>query len=432
MGAVWSDGIRTPRTRHLEGDIKCDVLIIGGGIAGILCAHKMREAGVDCIVLEGKCICSGTSGNTTAKVTLQHGLIYDKIRKTYGIERARIYLEAQRYAIKEYKKLARLFECDYEVKDSYVYTLGNRAVIEREAAILEALGESVQVSEPRELPFKTNGAVCVPHQAAINPLKLLYGIADDLPIYENARVVGLAPGRAVTENARISSCKTVVATHFPILNKHGGYFIKMYQHRSYVVALEGVGELGGMYVDESGTGLSFRSYKNMLLLGGGGHRTGKRGGGYRELETFAARYYPEARIVRKWATQDCMTLDGIPYIGNYSSRTADLYVTTGFNKWGMTSAMVSANILTDMILGKENSFAEAFSPSRSIMHPQLAANIGASLVGIITPTVPRCPHLGCALKYNREEHTWDCPCHGSRFSEDGEVLDTPATAPKKK
>ena len=187
-----------------------------------------------------------------------------------------------------------------------------------------------------------------------------------------------------------------------------------------------------MYVDESDTGLSFRGYGDLLLLGGGGHRTGKRGGCWQELEAFARKYYKNADIVGKWATQDCMTLDGVPYIGQYSKNTPNLYVATGFNKWGMTNSMVSANILCDLICDNTNPCAEVFSPSRTVPRPPVAVNAIESTLGLITPTAPRCPHLGCALKYNREEHSWDCPCHGSRFTEDGALIDNPATDDKKK
>ncbi len=432
MSSFWKEGIIKPKLRRLDGDLRCDVLIVGGGIAGILSAHKMRAAGIDCAVLEGEQICGSTTGNTTAKVTLQHGLIYHKITKAYGAERARMYLEAGRAAIDDYVALARLFKCDYEVKDSYVYSTSDREAIEREAAVLDGLGQKCSIAEPTEIPVRTVGAVRIPHQGQINPLKLLYGLAADLPIYEGARVTELMPGGAVTERGRIRAEKIVIATHFPILNKHGAYFVKMYQHRSYVLALNGVAALNGMYVDECDKGLSFRSYGNTLLLGGGGHRTGKRGGGWDELKRLAREKYPSAKITASWATQDCMTLDGIPYIGKYSQHAGELYVATGFNKWGMTSSMAAASVLTDMILGSENPYAEVFSPSRSVIHPQLASNIFESVVGLLTPTAPRCPHLGCALKYNKAEHTWDCPCHGSRFTEDGEVIDTPATTPKRK
>ena len=182
-----------------------------------------------------------------------------------------------------------------------------------------------------------------------------------------------------------------------------------------------------MYVDEAQTGMSFRNYQNLLLIGGGDHRTGKKGGNWQELTAFASRHYPRAREVYRWAAQDCMTLDAVPYIGQYSKNTPNLYVATGFNKWGMTSAMVSAMILTDCILDRQTPYAEVFSPSRSILHPQLAANAFEATVNLLTISKKRCPHLGCALKWNEQERSWDCPCHGSRFTEDGVLLDNPAT-----
>ncbi len=185
--------------------------------------------------------------------------------------------------------------------------------------------------------------------------------------------------------------------------------------------------MNGMYVDESNMGLSFRNHGELLLLGGGGHRTGKQGGCWQELERFAKEHYPSAEAVCRWATQDCMTLDGIPYVGQYAKSTPDIYVATGFNKCGMTNAMAAANLLCDLVVGKPNPCANVFSPSRTVLRPQLALNAWESAVGLLTPTAPRCPHLGCALKYNRAEHTWDCPCHGSRFTEDGELINNPAT-----
>ena len=125
-----------------------------------------------------------------------------------------------------------------------------------------------------------------------------------------------------------------------------------------------------------------------------------------------------------------MTLDGVPYAGLYSRGTEGLYAATGFNKWGMTSSMAAALLLADLVRGRENPYAELFDPSRSVFRPQLAANVLSSTVGLLTPTAPRCPHMGCALKYNAQEHSWDCPCHGSRFGEDGRLIDNPATDDK--
>jgi len=168
----------------------------------------------------------------------------------------------------------------------------------------------------------------------------------------------------------------------------------------------------------------------LLLVGGGDHRTGHRGGNWSALRDFSASTFPGAKEKYAWATQDCMTLDGIPYIGRYGNSTKNLYVTTGFNKWGMTGSMVGAMILSDMITGSDNPYEQVFSPlssQRSILKPQLAINGVSAVKNLLTPSTPRCPHMGCALKWNSTERTWDCPCHGSRFDKHGKLIDNPAT-----
>ncbi len=431
MKSIWHKHAPRVEFSALDKNISTSALIIGGGIAGILCAYKLKKAGIDCILVEAADICGGITKNTTAKISLQHGLLYGKMIRRFGEGTARLYADAQKKASKEYAPLCESIDCNYETRDSYVYSLNDRKKIENEVTALNRIGVKAEFSDAKELPFKAVGAVRVKDQAQFHPLKFLYTIAKDLPIYEHTKVVELMLHKAKTNHGEITYKKLIIATHFPMLNKHGLYPLKLYQHRSYVIALKGAQNISGMYVDESDTGLSFRSYGNMLLLGGGGHRTGKQGGCWLELEDFAEKHYKNAEIVGKWATQDCMTLDDIPYIGQYSKSTPDVFVATGFNKWGMTNAMVAADILCDLVREKTNPYANLFDPSRTIFHPQLAVNAFESIIGILTPTIPRCPHLGCALKYNKAEHTWDCPCHGSRFTEHGKLIDNPATDDKR-
>ena len=418
MNSIWEQNIKQNQFEQLKGNLKTDVLIIGGGITGILCVYMLKQGGIDCALIEANEICSGITKNTTAKITIQHGLIYDKMIRRFGVEKAQLYLSAQLEATERYKELCQKIECEYEQKDSYVYSVGDRKKIEREVRALERIGCSAKLFDKIKLPFSVAGAVCVPNQAQFHPLRFALELARGLPIYENTKALEIMPNRVITEHGKIDAKKIIVATHFPLLNKHGAYFLKMYQHRSYVIALKNAQDVDGMYVDEADNGMSFRNYKEYLLLGGGGHRTGKKGGNWNELEAFAKAHYPQSIEKARWATQDCMTLDDIPYIGEYSSGTSNLYVATGFNKWGITSAMVSAKILTDLVREKSNDYASVFSPSRSVLRPQLAINLTEALIGWITPTTPRCPHLGCALKYNPQEHSWDCPSHGSRFSSD--------------
>jgi glycine/D-amino acid oxidase-like deaminating enzyme len=275
------------------------------------------------------------------------------------------------------------------------------------------------------LPFSTAGAIRFRQQAQFHPLKFAAEICRKLDIREQTKAQSFHGNTVVTNRGVIQAERIVIATHFPMLNKHGAYFLKLYQNRSYVLALENVKKLEGMYLDAEG-GLSLRRWGDLLLLGGGGHRTGQPSDGWHGLEQAAAKYYPLSKEKYRWAAQDCMTLDGLPYIGQYGKRTPGVYVATGFNKWGMTNAMAAAALLSDRLMGRDNEYADLFAPDRRILRPQLVKNVAESIKNLCTWRKPRCPHMGCALKWNPQEHSWDCPCHGSRFAEDGRLLDNPA------
>lgn len=426
MRSIWTEDIRLPHFKRLTGSRKTDVLIVGGGMAGILCAHFLKKAGVEYILAERSRICSGITRNTTAKITSQHGMIYQKLLKKAGAERARMYLDANQEAVRRFAELCGRTDCDYEEKTSYVYSRKDKKKLEKEAEALSKIGFDPLYTETCELPIETAGAVGFAGQAQFHPLKFISGITEELNIYEDTFIREFTEDTARTEEGNIAFDRLIFATHFPIDNKHGMYALKMYQHRSYVIALEGAPGLNGMYVDEAKSGMSFRNYKDYLLLGGGAHRTGKDGGCWEELRNCARLYYPNLDEKYYWSAQDCMTLDGIPYIGQYSRSMPNCYVASGFNKWGMTSSMAAALILTDMILGKENPYAPVFSPSRNMIKPQLLVNGYSAVANLLTISEKRCPHLGCALQWNRSEHSWDCPCHGSRFDGFGKLLDNPA------
>ena len=431
MKSVWAEEplLTFP---PLRSHVKTDVLIIGGGMAGLLCGYRLQKNGVSCVIAEAAEIAGGTTGNTTAKVTSQHGLCYRNLISRFGHGIAGLYLEANEQALLDLRNLCRQIDCDWKDQDNFIYTTKDLQKLEKELSALNVLGYPASLEKDLPLPFPTLGGVKFPRQGQFHPRKFLSAIVPMLTIYEHTPVRLLDKNRAFTDFGSITAEKIIVATHFPFLNKHGSFFLKLYQQRSYVLALEHAPAFEGMYLDEQENGLSFRHWGSCLLLGGGGHRTGKTGGGWKVLEDKAQLFYPNAGITHRWAAQDCMSLDGMPYIGQYSAGTPILYVATGFNKWGMTTSMAAAGLLTDLILGRKNPYEEVFSPSRNMLHPQLGINLMESTKNLLSLSPKRCPHLGCALKWNPREHSWDCPWHGSRFTEDGKLLDNPATRELKK
>lgn len=473
MKSVWSESCKFRKREALNKDIKTDVLVIGAGIAGILTAYMLKQKGRDVVLIDAAEIASGNTKNTTAKITSQHDLIYSKLITEFGEEKARQYAKANELAIKKYKEIIedKRIECDFEEKPAYVYSLNEVDVLKEEAKAAKKLGIYAEFVQKANLPFKINGALKFNNQAQFNPLKFLKDILNELVIYENTRALEIKENLVVTSGGNITAKNIVVATHYPIMNAPGYYFMKMHQERSYVLALENKSEVDGMYIDLNKEGYSFRTYNNLLLLGGISHRTGENeeGGSYDELRKVAKRLYPKAKEKYHWSAQDCMTIDGIPYIGRYSSETPNIYVATGFNKWGMTSSMVSAMIISDMILEKENDFSEIFSPKRFDLYLSInniandlietAKNFIAQKVYIPSSEIEhiknghggiieyngekvgvyknkegkeffvstKCPHLGCQLSWNADELTWDCPCHGSRFDYKGRLIGSPAT-----
>ncbi|XZN29519.1 FAD-dependent oxidoreductase [Clostridium perfringens] len=473
MKSVWSESCKFRKREALNKDIKTDVLVIGAGIAGILTAYMLKQKGREVVLIDAAETASGNTKNTTAKITSQHDLIYSKLITEFGEEKARQYAKANELAIKKYKEIIedKRIECDFEENPAYVYSLNEVDVLKEEVEAAKNLGIDAEFVQEANLPFKIKGAVKFNNQAQFNPLKFLRGISNELVIYENTRALEIKENLVVTSGGNITANNIVVATHYPIMNAPGYYFMKMHQERSYVLALENTSEIDGMYIDLNKEGYSFRTYNNLLLLGGISHRTGENedGGSYDELRKVAKRLYSKAKEKYYWSAQDCMTIDGIPYIGRYSSETPNIYVATGFNKWGMTSSMVSAMIISDMILEKENDFSEIFSPRRFDLSLSInniandlietAKNFIAQKVYIPSSEIEhiknghggiieyngekvgiyknkegkeffvstKCTHLGCQLSWNADELTWDCPCHGSRFDYKGRLIGSPAT-----
>ena len=462
----------------LQGDITTEVAVIGAGLAGVLTAYLLQERGISVVLLECNEAGSGMTKNTTAKVSSQHNLIYQKLLAYKGEERAWEYAASNQEAIERIEEIISELgiDCDYEKMPSYIYTLDNEARIKKEVEAAKKVGLPASFTRETSLPFPVKAAIRFEDQAQFHPLKFLDAVADKLTIYEHTRVTEVCSnGLIITDKGRVNAKSIVVTTHYPFINAPGYYFLRLHQERQYVVALEGEdvaakAMLGGMYLDADKQGFSFRNYKNYLLIGGGTHRAGELNpiNAYEKLEEVAKKWYPKSQIKYTWSNQDCMTPDEVPYIGRYSVNTPNIYVATGFNKWGMTTSMVSAMIISDMIVGNHNEYKNVYHPRRLMLSGSKkmikdTAVVTVSLVsqflkiphdkfndiekgkaGVITKdgdkigvyrdmedkyyfVSTKCPHLGCSLEWNQNELTWDCPCHGSRFDYRGNLINNPAT-----
>ncbi|MBD7913152.1 FAD-dependent oxidoreductase [Clostridium cibarium] len=472
MESVWNHSCKFDNRNSLSGNLETNVLIIGAGIAGLLTGYLLKEKGIDSIIIDAEKICSGNTENTTAKITSQHNIIYEKIIREFGLEKAKQYAYANELAIKKYREIIEKnnIDCDLEEKDAYIYTLYEDDRIQKELEAALEVGIKAEIVHKTSLPFGIRDALKYKDQAQFNPLKFLNFISKDLEIYENTRALEVEDNLVKTDKGEIRANHIVVATHYPIINVPGFYFTRMHQDRTYVIALENAGDVDGMYIDLDKNGYSFRNYKNLLILGGASKRTGenKEGGAYDNLRKKAKEFYPNSKEVFNWSAQDCITPDGVPYIGQYSSNTPNLYVETGFNKWGMTSSMVAAMIISDMIVGKENEFNEIFSPHRFdftasinqltkdgietiknfsmqkiyipkehidhvksgeaeiVEYDGKKVGVYKDLEGKYHIVSTKCAHLGCQLQWNKDELIWECPCHGSRYDYDGNWIESPS------
>lgn len=441
MESIWETETGIRKRGPLPGDLETEAVVIGAGMAGILTAYHLQQAGLRTVVLEADRIGSGQTKNTTAKITFQHNLIYNRLIQTLGSRAAFAYAFANENAIDAYEKLIREKEidCDFVRCSSYLYSRKDAAPLRREVDAVMGIGVEAVFDTDSELPFPVAGVARFDRQARFNPLKFLAAISEEVTVYEQTEVLKVESDRVQTNKGCVSARHIIFACHYPFINMPGYYFARMHQERSYVVALEGAGRIEGMYLGIDKDGLSFRQQGDMLLLGGGSHRTGRnrKGGQYAWLQDRARELYPKSRVIRQWSAQDCMTLDGIPYIGRFSVRRPNWYVATGFGKWGMSSSMAAAHILTALITEQRSAQAGVFSPQRSLTGravKELGIHSLYTMKGLVKHLlpagqgriVPNCPHMGCRLEWNPEEGTYDCPCHGSRFDESGKLIDGPA------
>lgn len=435
MNSIWSD-TNIPARNPLPGDCTTEVAVIGGGMAGILTAYYLHKMGKQVIVLEANRLGSGQTGDTSAKITSQHGLIYDTLIRTVGTTLASQYAQANQRALEEYCRLIRQHHmfCDYKEVSSYLYSSTAAEPLRRETEAARKLGLPADFVLDTELPFSIHGAMRFTKQAQFHPLKFLNELSSSLTVYEHTMVTSVKGNHVFTNHGTVTAKKIIFACHYPFVNMPGFYFARMYQERSYLLALKQAPVFQGIYLGIEQVGLSFRQSGEYLLIGGRGHRTGKRPtiNPYKSLQAASLHLFPESKAVAHWSAQDCMSIDRIPYIGQFSAATPDWYLASGFGKWGMSTSMVSALILSDLICGRQNPYAQVFSPQR--FHPKASLRAGTvhaataikGLTAAHSKNALRCPHLGCKLSWNPAEASWECPCHGSHFHHSGRLLDGPA------
>lgn len=478
----------TPETNYprLKEDIHADVAVVGGGMVGITCAYLLAREGLKVAILEADRILQGTTGHTTAKVTSQHALIYDKLTTQMGQEKARQYAEANENAIQFIADTVaeKKIDCDFTRRPAYVYTQSDSYIqqIENEEKAASELGIKASLVHELPLPFRIRAALRFDGQAQFHPLKYLKALAKMLPdscrIFEQTRAVNIEEGSSMAvitnQGKKVVASKVVIASHYPFFDGGGMYFARMYPSRSYVTGITIAEKFPeGMFISAEDPTHSLRSQPledgELILVGGEDHKTGQvtnTGVHYDNLLQYAHDTFEVSEVKYRWSTQDYITLDGVPYVGNLTAKHPNLYVATGFAKWGMTNGTAAATIIRDLIVRGDSPWKEVYSPSR--FNAASAVNFVATnldvakhlVAGKLKPAEKMedlppgeasivsidgektgafrddqgqlhlvditCTHMGCELSWNEAERSWDCPCHGSRFTYEGDIIEGPA------
>jgi glycine/D-amino acid oxidase-like deaminating enzyme/nitrite reductase/ring-hydroxylating ferredoxin subunit len=482
----------TPGTDYAPApdELTVDVAVLGGGIAGLNAAAALKARGRTVAVIEAARILEGVTGNTTAKVTASHGLLYGHLVDTFGEERARLYAEAQQAAIEHIARTAeeRTIDCDLVRTDSFLYSEDPEETerLQAEVEAARSVGLPVTYAKDTPLPYDVAGAIRYADQARFHPRKYLLALAQSIPgdgsvILEQTRALDVDeddPCVVTTDRGVVRARDVVVATHIPFLDR-GLYFARQFPMRDYVVAarLPEAKAFDGMFlsteqpthsvrVTEDGDGL-------LLIVGGEGHTTGRADDTaerYERLEQWTRERFGVTEFTHRWSTQDYTSTDRVPFIGQFRMGARHLWVATAFGAWGMTNGVVSGLLLADLVTGVENEWAPVFDPRRVTpsvtklktfvkenaavakelvggylgpgdvdsvdeLEPGEAAVIRTGVTkvaayrdgdGTVHAISAHCTHLGCIVGWNAAETSWDCPCHGSRFSVDGAVLQGPA------
>ncbi|MDC3412970.1 FAD-dependent oxidoreductase [Terrihalobacillus insolitus] len=488
----WRDSVDIPTFPTLDKNIHdAEVGIVGGGITGITLAYLLVKQGIDVVLVDAGTLSNGVTGHTTAKITAQHGLIYDEFIQHFGLEKARMYYQANIEAMQLIKDIVsdHNIDCDLSKEDAYIYTNSDKYVnkISKEANAYDRIGIPRGFTDklPFEIPVKST--LIMKNQAQFHPLKylkvLINEIKDKAQIYENTTAVDIEYGNKnniLTRNGNRIRCKYIVsASHFPFHEGQGFFSARMYPERSYIIGVKTDKKFpGGMYINAEEPTRSIRSTTHngdqLWLVVGENHKTGQGEptyNHYEALEQFAYQTFGLQEYLYRWSAQDLTTLDKVPYVGPLTKDQPDILVATGYRKWGMTNGTAAAKMLCDFITKDEHHYLDLFAPSRfhadpdvkqfmkinsdvakHLVHGKLeytnntvddvqkgegkiirinGKKIGVyrNLSGEVTMVDTTCTHLGCEVEWNQGDRTWDCPCHGSRYKPTGEIVEGPAKRP---
>lgn len=492
----WRD-MDLPIYNSLIEDISVDVAIVGAGITGITAGYLLAKEGLKVAILDAGRVLNGTTGHTTAKITAQHGLIYNELLQNLGEERAKLYYQGATEAMEFINQMVNehSIDCDYSKQKTIIYAASEQYAykVEEEADSYRKLGIRGEFTD-EALPFniKSLSTLVMNDQAQFHPLKYLNVLLRKFidaggMVFENATATDVEEGsqpKVVLRNGKKVSCQHVIAaSHYPFVDKKGFYFTRMEIKRSYIVAVTTNKEFpGDMYYSADSPTRSLRSTplangEQLVLVSGDGHKTGQGVDTmkhYLALEEFANEVLGIKEYKYRWSAQDMITLDKIPYIGPVTEKNSNIHIATGYRKWGMTNGTQAARVLTDTILGRDNVFRDYYAPQRFDSNPdlkkfvQINADVAKHLLkgkleyvgkepidvevdegavvmikgeragayrdhdGCLHLVDTTCTHLGCEVEWNHGDRTWDCPCHGSRYSYDGEVIDGPTNKPLKK
>lgn len=491
--SLWMATVLPEAYERLSNDINVDVAIIGGGLAGLSIAYALKDSGKKVGIFEATKIGSSTSGNTTAKITSMHDLKYAFLDEKVGADAAKIYAQSNEWAIKEIQRIVakERIQCDFSIAPQYAYAETDDGLqqLQKEFDAAKKAGVAAElIFHDTDIPFPIRGELRFENQAYFHPRKYMVALGEvisdhGIDIFESTRIEEIEEGEVYvlrSGDRKVHAKKVVVATNFPIYDK-GLFFLRMHQMRSYAIAAQLHAPLPkGMYLGVDGDGLTFRPYtlgeKQWLICGGQDRVTGdmrESEDPFAALEQTVKNHFSVKSFDYKWAAQDTMPIDKIPCIGKMPM-AENMYVATGFGEWGMTTSIVAAKIISDAIMGNANEWQQLYSPARfkpqasfdgissqvshvvkgfgSYLHKtehfnQQNLSVGEGKIvdhngekiavhkdeeNAIHAVSAKCTHMGCMVHWNGAEKSWDCPCHGSRFGIDGEILNSPAKKPLKK